>query len=172
MFKRIVIAIVISLFVVQTFANQTAGEWQKLVAPDNSCSVLLPSMPEKQKDTKDTKYGTVLTQIWLSRVTNGIYVLGITDYPIDVDPKTELDLDRDNFLKEVNAKLVDESPITLSGTTGKEFTGVSDAYTFKSRVYLIGRRVYQIIAGEQTASVDANRVAKFLGSFELAKKTN
>jgi len=131
----------------------------------------MPVEPRNQTEKKETDSGTIVSNIWIAKPEFGIYLLGITDYPIDIETKRELELDRDNFLKAVNAKLIDDSDISLNCSPGKEFTGASDTYTFRSRVYVVGRRVYQIVAGEPTSTIDSARVKKFLESFEFVKAT-
>lgn len=171
MFKKVLTFAIISLFAIQGFAFQTPGEWRKLVPDDKSFSVLMPTAWEKQDQKKDTEYGPVLSQIWVSKVPNGVYLIGMTDYPIDIDSKKELQLDRDNFLTAVKATLVSDTDITVGKIPGKEFVGKSATHTFKSVIFVIGRRAYQAVAGEPTSNVDENRVEKFLGSFELTQKS-
>jgi len=161
--------VIITAVIVLCCGFQAVGDWVQFSTDDHSCKVLLPVEPKKQTKTKDTESGAIVSNIWISKPDFGLYLLGITDYPIDVDTQRELELDRDNFLKAVNARLIDDSDITLSGHPGKEFTGASDTYTYKSRVYLVGRRVYQIVAAEPSAAIDSTRVKKFLESFELVK---
>ena len=171
MFKRFLTPAIVFLFAFQCFAFQTSEE--RLVPDDKSFSVVMPSHPEKQDQRKDTEYGPILTTIWLSRIPTGtsavIYLVGITDYPIDVNPKTELDLDRDNFLKAVNGTLVSSTDLTVGTVPGKEFVGKSATHTFKSVVFLKGRRVFQAVAGELSSNINEDRVEKFLRSFELTK---
>lgn len=153
--------------------GQSITAWTKFTTPDKSCSILLPNTPEKESNTIEKESGKIYTDVWVSKTTAdgylGIYILSTALYPIDLSPKAELEGDRDNFLKAVNAKLVDESDITLNGIPGKEFTGVSDKYTFKSRVYYVNRRAYQFAAAEPTEHFDVGRVKKFLDSFTFAR---
>jgi len=173
MFKKAFTSAIIFLFAIQGFAFQTAGEWQKLVPDDKSFSVLMPAAWEKNDSKKDSEVGPVVSQIWIAKMPNGdynnVYLVGVTDYPIDLDPKSELDADRDKFLEAIKATLVSSTDITVGKIPGKEFVGKTDTHTFKSVVFLIGRRAYQAAAGELTANMDENRVEKFLGSFELAQ---
>jgi hypothetical protein len=149
------------------FAVPQDEHWQKFIAPDNSCSINFPVTPDKQEESKDSPAGRVVTNIWLARDNGAVYLLGITDYPVDIDAQRELELDRDNFLKEVNAKLISESETTVSGHRGKEFTGASDSFTFRSRVFVIRRRVYQVAVGEPTNFVNAKATEKFISSLAL-----
>jgi hypothetical protein len=129
----------------------------------------MPNEPEKQSQIDEKGGYKIPTDIWMSKASFGLYMLGITDYPIALDAKTELDLDRDNFLKALNAKLVDESEITVGGVSGRQFTGVSEKYTFKSRMFYINKRTYSVVAAEPTSSIDAGRVKAFLDSFTFGK---
>lgn len=168
MLKNHLLAMFALILAFSSYASSQT-EWTKFVPPDKSCSILMPNDPTKEPHEKDTDQGKVVTTLWISKYTaNGyltIYMLGITDYPVDLVPKTELDLDRDNFLKAVNAKLLNDSDITLKGIPGKEFTGASDTYTFKSRVFYANRRAYQVVAAEPTDHFDPARIKKFLESF-------
>jgi hypothetical protein len=124
--------------------------------------------PTKQQSVKDSVVGKTVTDIWLAKDADAIYLLGIADYPVDLNEQRELDLDRDNFLKEVQAKLITESETTLRNHRGREFIGASTTYTFRSRVFMVGpRRVYQIVVGQPTANLDASAIDKFLSSFAL-----
>jgi hypothetical protein len=147
---------------------QNSG-WTKFVSPDGSFSILMPGVPGHQDMDKDDPAGKITTNIWLLDTPQGLYLVGTTDYPVDINPQRELDLDRDNFLKAVDAKLVSESDFTLKGYPGKEFTGTSAAYTFKSRVLVVGRRAYQYAAREPSASLNLDRVNGFLLSFDLTQ---
>jgi hypothetical protein len=160
------------ILVTAGIAAAQSANWFKFVAPDGSFSVSLPITPKAVTQTKDNPVGQIITNIWLANVDSGLYAVGVTDYPVDVNTQKELDADRDNFLKAVDAKLVSESDfIFASNGTGypsKEFTGVSTdgAYTYKSRIFVVSsRRVYQIVAREETATLNIERVNNFLLSF-------
>jgi hypothetical protein len=170
--RRIAILIIILAVGVGVSGSQSTN-CIKFVVPDGSCSVLIPEKPELHTTAKDTESGEIVTNMWLVNDSQGFFLIGITDYPVDIDVQRELDLSRDNFLKAVDAKLVSESDFTLKGYRAKEFTGVSnpasDGNTFKSRVFVIGRRNYQTVARDETAKWNVERVNRFLLSFELTQ---
>ncbi len=86
-----------------------------------------------------------------------------------MDQKKELELDRDNFLKAVSAKLDKDSEITVSGYPGLEFWGSSEGYVFHSRIAMDGkRRVYQVVAGIPKSG-DQSLGDKCVNSFEILK---
>jgi hypothetical protein len=166
------------------FAFQAGSDWITFVAPDNTFSAILPVKPdapqhsvEKVPIGKKTEDGVekdimadVVADIWLTKVSYGLYELGVTDYPVEINISRELELDRDNFLKAIDAKLVSESDISQNGYSGKEFTGVGADYTFKCRVFADHRRAYLVCAAEPTASFTASRVDRFLKAFVITAK--
>jgi hypothetical protein len=170
MFRRAAFITAILAIVVCVSGFQ-ANDWIKFVSPDGTLSVLMPATPKPETQSTDNPQGKIITNIWIARTSQGVYLAGATDYPVDLDVHQELALDRDNFLKAVNAKLVSESDITLRGYPGKEFTGVSDDTTYKSRIVVVGRRhAYQVVIGESTASFSIDRAGKFLLSFDIPQK--
>jgi hypothetical protein len=164
---------IIRVFLLLALAGVAVGicaardeQWQKFTAPDNSCSLLFPVTPTKQQQS--TSADKIVTDMWLAQESDDLYMLGITDYPVELNEKLELDLGRDKFLKAVNAKLISESETTLQSYHGREFIGASTDYTFRSRVFLIKRRVYQTVIAQPTANLNAKTADKFLSSFTLA----
>jgi hypothetical protein len=150
--------------------SQTA-DWIKFTLPDGSCSILMPEKPEMRDLSKDTPSGKVVKIAWIADTEQGFFLLGISDYPVDIDVQLELNRSRDNFLKAVDAKLVSESDYTLKGYPGKEFTGVSasNGCTYKSRLLVVGRRDYQTVVREETPSFSVERANRFLLSFDLTQ---
>jgi hypothetical protein len=176
------LALILSLCVGGGFAMQGGTDWGTFTAPDKSFSVIMPAdLQPVQHTAKDVvigkkknadgvdqdETGTLVTDIWLAKESTGLYLAGATMYPMDLDVEHELDLDRDNFLKAVDATLVSESRVSSNGFAGREFTGVSATYTFKSRVFADRRHAYQVAAGEPTKAFDMNRVDRFLQSYQL-----
>lgn len=137
-------------------------------------SVFMPGQPTEQTQTTSSKHGPYTTHLFILRTNALIYLLGWVDYDpsFNFDTKKELEANRDNFIKGVKAKLVD-STLTVSGSyPGLEFTARKSGQIFKSRVFVVGRRPYQLIVGfpEKDASSaellkDADR---FFSSFRVA----
>jgi hypothetical protein len=166
MIARILFILVLTGLAVGVCAAQDEP-WQKFSPPDHSCSLLFPVTPDKQQKSSDASSGKIVSDIWLAKETGALYMLGITDYPVDINEKLELDLDRDNFLKAVHANLITESETILGSHRGREFVGASTDYTFRSRIFVIRRRVYQTVVAQPTANLNAKIADKFLASFAL-----
>jgi len=157
--------------VVETAAGGAETEWPRLVAPDSGFAISMPGPFERQQKTTDNPSGPIVTTIWLTKDGTSLYLAGVTDYPVDISPQKELSLDRDNFLKAVDAKLVSETPIMLGGNAGLEFTGASANQRYHSRVFVVGtRRSIQIAVRQDLSSLDDQKTARFFQSFQLNPK--
>ena len=107
---------------------------------------MLPAEPKEMdstpvKDFTSHTFGLV--------VDNAVYVVCYGDYApsIHLDPDAELLANRDNFLKGLQGTATGTTKIDLDGRKGIEFTGESSQFTFASRVFISGNRVYQVAIG-------------------------
>ena len=71
------------------------------------------------------------------RDTTSVYLIGWVDYDpsFNFNRQAELEANRDNFVKGINAKLVTTRPTMIDGYSAIEFTAETDERIFKSRVY-------------------------------------
>jgi hypothetical protein len=153
-------------------AAQTPAGWVKFSPPGSPFTVLMPAEPIEDKEAVESSPNGPYTTTLYSSVSpeREIYLVGWADY----DPKfnfgvqAELEANRDNFIKSTNAKLLSTTPIKLGTHPGIEFkaemTGKADIV---SRVYIVGRRPYQLIALTPVGrDASANR-ERFFSSFRL-----
>jgi len=172
MVNRISLSVLVVVFAISALAFKPLDDWIRFVPPEGTFAVLMPNQPEHSTKTSENPAGKIVTEIWRSSYQDGAYLVGATDYPVDVDPKKELDLDRDNFLKAVNAKLTSESDIKVGGYPGREFAGSGDNDDWASRVLVDGkRRVYQV-AVRTPKSGDHSLATKCVNSFEILKSVS
>jgi hypothetical protein len=147
-------------------------QWVKVAPPGCKCLAMMPTQPEDQPKTEDSAHGKYTTHLFLSRTDSAIYLLGWVDYPPDFHPdvQAEINANRDNFIKAVEAKLTSERKVSLDGYPGIEFMAESAKNLFKSRVYMVGDRPYQLIALWAKDAGEPPGVATFLNSFRLANQ--
>ncbi len=81
----------------------------------------------------------------------------------------ELAANRDNFVKNLSAKLIESKGVAMDGRPGLEFTLESDMLTAKGRVYLFGNRVFMIAAAVLKGNTDTENVNRFVSSFAFTK---
>jgi hypothetical protein len=150
-------------------ATVPADSWVTLVPTQGRFSVLFPEQAKDQSQTTDSTHGPYTTHLFLAKTTKGLFLVGWVDYDpnFNFGVQSELEANRDNFVKGVKATLVNSSKITFNGYPGLEFTAETDDVVYKSRVYIIGRRPYQLIAGTYKGQDDDYNVSRFLTSFQL-----
>ncbi len=172
MTKKFLAVLSLILLAAPTAAAQAPADWVKFSPPGAPFTVLLPAEPKKDVKTQDGPNGPYTTTLFTSvSPEREIYLVGWVDY----DPKfkfgvqAELEANRDNFVKSVKATLLGTTPIKLGTHPGIEFKAeIEGRADIVSRVYIVGRRPYQLITGAPAGrDFSANR-ARFFSSFQLA----
>jgi hypothetical protein len=102
-------------------------------------------------------------------------LIGYTDYPADLNVERELELDRDNFVKQVAGTVSSSQRTSFSrGPNDQlpalEFTATSDAGTFKGLVIVAGRRAYVVVTFNRKGTDHAADVERFFTAFRLTSK--
>ena len=141
--------------------------WARFEHEDAGFSVLMPGKPV-ETITKRPKYTMHSFTVTLGRT---IFSAGYSDYV----PAVKLDeaFINDNiaqFNKTLNSELLTTRPITIDGRTGVEFTGQTPALNVRSRVFVIGNRMYQTVALVFKDVDDTISVNRFFDSFKLTTK--
>ena len=147
----------------------TNSGWANFHSEEGRFSVLMPEIPTDQTETKDTVHGPYTTHLFIVRDTTSVYLIGWVDYhpSFNFDRHAELEANRDNFVKGINATLVSSRRTNIDGYSALEFTAETADRIFKSRVYLVGRRPYQIVIGSPKGLDDSANVNRFFNSFKV-----
>jgi hypothetical protein len=150
-------------------AQAHAQQWVSVAPPEGRFSVLMPTKPEETTETKDSPLGKYTSHLFLSKAHGVVYIVGWVDYApgVKLDVQGEINANRDNFLKGVEAKSTFERKISLDGHPGIEFTADSEGHTFKSRIYLVNSRPYMLATAWLKGEPEPAGVSTFLNSFEL-----
>jgi len=133
--------VVLILTFVASAQEHTSSGWVRLAPENAGFTVMVPSKPEEQITNKES----VVTHAYIAKLDRSIYLTAYTDYTagIKIDPQIELEADRDNFNKVLDAKLLTTRNITLDGRQGIEFTSETPTANIKSKVFIRGNRVFQ-----------------------------
>ena len=78
-----------------------------------------------------------------------------------------MNLNRDNFINGVKATLINNKTVTLDGYQAIEFTAETSQTLFKSRVYMVGRRPYQLVSATAKGVDDSINIDRFFNSFKV-----
>ena len=152
--------------------NNTAtdnGGWVKFTSDTGRFSVLMPEIPEEKKETTPSEHGPYTTHLFIVKDTQNVYLIGWVDYDpsFNFNRQSELDANRDNFVKGVNATLLNTRSLTIDGYQALEFSAEAGDRVFRSRVYMVGRRPYQIVIGVPKDNEDPALVNRFFNSFKV-----
>lgn len=143
--------------------NSQSGDWIKFAPQGGGFTVLMPS-PPKPVEVKPKE--DFISHLFAAVSANAVYLAGYSDYAPSVRLDTaELIVNRDKFLRGLNAALTSSKTIELDGRSGLEFTGESDEYYFKSRIYIFGNRIHQIALERPKESQDSASADRFFASF-------
>ena len=152
-------------------AAQTPAGWVKFSPPGSPFTVLLPAQPKEQKKTAESANGPYTTTLHTAAgPEREIYLVGWVDY----DPKfnfgvqAELEANRDNLVKSLGGKLLSTTPFKLGTHPGIEFKAeLTGKFDIVSRVYIVGRRPYQLIALTPAGRDSSANRERFFSSFQL-----
>jgi hypothetical protein len=157
----------IILVTVVTHASAQTPLWTKFSSPEGRFAVLMPGQPLREEQSKDTRVGKVLMRFFTVGSEKGLFIVAYADYEIG-GVKQELDANRDSFLKGMKATLVSESDIKLQENPGREIRAERDQLSIRSRIYLVGKRYYQLVTITPATLPGSLEADRFLTSFELA----
>lgn len=146
------------------------GGWVKFRSEDGHFSVLMPDTPSDKSEVTESAHGPYTTHLFIVRDTTSVYLIGYVDYDpsFNFNRQAELEANRDNFVKGINARLISTRPTVIDGYSALEFTAETEDRTFKSRVYMVGRRPYQIVIGSPKGMDDTASVTRFFNSFKVS----
>ncbi|HJT67683.1 MAG TPA: hypothetical protein VJ749_14580 [Pyrinomonadaceae bacterium] len=146
------------------------GGWVRYNSVTGRFSVLMPSTPEEKTDTTQSDHGPYTTHLFVVRDDANVFLIGWVDYDpsFNFNRQAELEANRDNFVKGVNATLTSTHTMSIDGYSVLEFTADAGDRTFKSRVYMVGRRPYQIVIGYPKGNDELAPIARFFNSFKVS----
>lgn len=146
------------------------GGWLRFNSDLGRFSILLPAVPEETKETTQSEHGPYTTYLFVSREPRYVYLIGWVDYDpsFNFSRDKELEANRDNFVKGVKATLTSTQSLKIDGYPVIEFTADTLERTFHSRVYMVGRRPYQIVIGYPKGQAETAPIAKFFNSFKVS----
>ena len=134
-------------------------------------SVLMPGVPEDdQVKVTPSEQGPYTTHmIVLKQPPRNVFLVGWVDYDpsFNFNRKAEIEMNRDNFVRGLKATLLTSRHLTIDGYPALEFTAETEGRIFTSRVYLVGRRPYQLVIGSPKGVDDSVNVNRFFNSFKV-----
>jgi hypothetical protein len=151
-------------------AEPDPGGWVRFKSDLGRFSILVPTLPEETKETTQSDHGPYTTYLFITREPSYVYLIGWVDYDpsFNFNRQKELEANRDNFVKGVKATLTSSHAMQVDGYPVVEFTCDTTERTFHSRVFMVGRRPYQIVIGYPKGQSELAPITKFFNSFKVS----
>jgi len=152
----------------QELASQPR-EWVRFDSRVGQFTMLLPQMPSEKIEIVASTGGPYTSHVFSVKANNTTFLVGWVDYneKFKFGSQSELNANRDNFIKEIKGKLVSSNNTTFDGYQGLEFVAETGDTVYKSRVVIVGRRPYQLIAGTTKGVDDSANTMRFFESFKI-----
>jgi hypothetical protein len=154
-----------------TASDPNDAGWVRFTSELGRFSVLMPEIPEDKVETTPSEHGPYTTHLFVVRdkVKENVFLIGFVDYDpsFNFNRQSELAANRDNFVKGIKATLISTRPLQIDGYQALEFVAETSDRLFKSRVYMVGRRPYQIVIGYPKDQEDTLTINRFFNSFKV-----
>ena len=149
--------------------NVNAGGWAKFTSDEGRFSVVIPGTPEDTVKTTPSDHGPYTTHLYVLRNDRNVFLIAYVDYDpsFNFNRQMELEMNRDNFIKGLGATLLTTRSLRIDGYSVLEFTAEGPQKVFTSRVYMVGRRPYQIVIGSPKGVDDSVTINRFFNSFKI-----
>ncbi|HEX3020720.1 MAG TPA: hypothetical protein VHP36_10480 [Chitinispirillaceae bacterium] len=173
-----IVAIVTAL--VAAFAGQLKNDmigrdfsnFKEFSSPDSSFTVMLPKDVKEQKQTANSQLGPMGLLSYIARVKHHEFSITYTDYPdsfiTTADSKEFLDDAVEDAVRIVQGTLLSEGIVNLNGHPGREMRIEGpQKIIVESKIYLVGNRLYQIMAISEPGHSFDKEVYKMFSSFKI-----
>ncbi|HKS10870.1 MAG TPA: hypothetical protein VJS13_15075 [Pyrinomonadaceae bacterium] len=147
----------------------TSDGWLTFTSEPGRFTVLLPGTPVDKTETVESEPGPYISHLYRLVDQEKVYLIAWVDY----DPQfkfhgqSELEANRNWFVKDMNATLMNTRSLRVDDYQVLEFRADTAEKTYFSRVYIVGRRPYQITIGYPKGDDDQEIVDKFFNSFKV-----
>lgn len=147
--------------------------WARVAPAGAGFSVLMPGSPAEQTSEVPTRVGITIVRIFIREVGSNIYMTSYNDYPASsaiFDAQAALDGARDGAIRNtLGAVLLTDVNFTFDGYPAKGIVVevMGGKLIYRSRMYLVGTRLYQTAFAAPPRLAHNSGGNRFLGSFRL-----
>ena len=139
------------------------AKWIRFSPAGSGFEIMLPNEPTEKVE----KRANFTAHMYSSTMGRTVFLISYSDY--QTIPEKALEANRDDFIKQMQATLLSSRNVEFDGKTGLEFTSEISAANVKSRIFLVGNRLYQIAALVFKDTQDDTNVDRFFQSFAFLK---
>ena len=177
MSKKAAIIIVAILLLTSGFQQakpkSTHSDWIVFSPKDGGFSIMLPAEPEQRALPHETKEGRTLSPMYELTQGGFKYVVSYMNHPASVEGDERdklLSMAAEAVITSAGGSVVSNTSLSLDGSPGREVVGEVKGFSYRSRVYLVGHRVYLLIVWLPPNKADSENAAKFFNSFKIVPR--
>ena len=144
-------------------------DWRPLTPADARFTVLMPA--KSQEDSRAIAGGATM-HMWSTKAGDTVFGAGYADYPDDA--RSHFGAVRDALIGKSGNKVVDDRDITLHDMAGRALRieaaadgQAANARTVQVRLFLYGKRLYQLAVISRRDSISDEDVALYFDSFRI-----
>jgi len=164
---RLILANLLLIFSFRAAAaqDQLPAPWARFEHEGGGFTVLMPGKPV-ETITQRPKYTLHSFTVTLGR---SVFSVSYSDYVPEVKlDESSVSSNIEKFNKNLGAKLLTTREMKIDGRTGVEFTAETPALNVKSRVFVVGNRMFQTAALVFKDVDDTIGVDRFFDSFKFS----
>ena len=169
----------LSFALVSLVRGRGEQKWTTTASKDGGFVVAMPGQPTETVSAVKLPVGSLQVHVWtVARGRDTAFIVCYSDYPEDfIKAKSAdavLDGARDGAVSETKGQLLNEVHIDLKGYSGRDITIAVAAGkgASRDRMFLVGRRLYQLLVGTVPSEVRSAEVERFFKSFRLTGNGN
>lgn len=163
---NVVRAMICFALLVANSSAQPKSTWVTLAPKGSGFSISLPRRPEN----RTLKRATYTAHMYSVNTGSATFTVHYADCdPSDPDLRAGLVANRDTLIEGMRARLTSSREITVDGHTGLEFTGESFLGEVRGQLFIVGTRMFQMMAIVPNGKNEKSNVNRFFNSFRLAR---
>jgi hypothetical protein len=161
----------------ESTADAEHPQWQQIGSQDGRFALMMPEFPDYNVQEVLTPVGPLELHIFSVNSEDSVFMAAYNDYPEFVVSSSDvgkmLDGARDGAVSNVDGTLLSESQIRLQGYPGREMWIEADVEgqegLARARIFLVGRRMYQILVAGPKSQFPSQDAERCLNSFLLVQ---
>ncbi len=161
------------LFAVIASGLHAQDAWKEYSSKEDSMAYSMPADPTPDTQTQDSAIGKITIKSYILEQSNCALMVMVTVYTDQVlqqaTPAKVLATVRDGAMGHINGKVVSEKQIAIDGNPGIAFDFDSAQYHGTYRIYLVGKRLYQLQSMAAVGTPVLAGTDRFMNSFRLLK---
>lgn len=153
--------------------------WKPFSSSEGGFTVLMPGIPTEENNNVTTKFGSLTVHtFYVRRNDEALYAVAYSDLPDNISENSS-DIEQllaeapSGFSEGAGGRLVNQQPISLGNFPGREFRlELSEGAIARGRIYLVNKRLYQVVVGTNNERNLTKSIQGFLNSFQLLKESS